>query len=59
MFEKTSIPVSEMDGEDEIPWQDDPEEYDNDDDEAENLHYVIDVVESRLVDPEEIKEEVS
>lgn len=48
-----------MDGEDEIPWQDDPEEYDNDDDEAENLHYVIDVVESRLVDPEEIKEEVS
>jgi hypothetical protein len=58
-FEHISNPVSTMDDMDEVTWHDDPEDYDNDDDEAENLRSVIEVVDARLVDPEEIKNEVS
>lgn len=57
--EDTSVPISAMDGMDEVTWHDDPEEHDNDDDEAENLHSIIEDVNNRVVDPEEIKTEIS
>lgn len=53
------MPISAMDGMDEVTWHDDPEEHDNDDDEAENLHSIIEDVNNREVDPEEIKTEIS
>lgn len=57
--EDTSVPISAMDGMDGITWHDDPEEHDNDDDEAENLHFIVEDVNEREVDTEEIKAEVS
>lgn len=48
--------MDDMDG---ITWHDDPEEHDNDDDEAENLHFIVEDVNEREVDTEEIKAEVS
>lgn len=58
-FEDTLIPVSAMDDVDVVTWHDDPEEYDNDDDEAENLHLIVEDVIEREIDPDEIKNEVS
>jgi hypothetical protein len=44
---------------DEVKWHNEPEEYDNDDDEAENLHYIIEDVSGTEIETDEIKSAVS